>query len=172
MKKDDYRKGKLRKLDTFRHEYRLKWWAQAWYLALGVFFCVLGGHGIPTAITDSDWSLFENWRDSLASVASLALGFYFVALALRSRVVLEATRITVRYSIREKSADISAIAGHRAYKNETLSFLRLQQHMSFWHLQLKGGGDYISIMQLFSVDTYFHSWLHQLPDLDRGNLSA
>lgn len=157
-------------MDTLRHEYRLKWWAQAWYLVLGMFFSMLSIHGVPAAIAHADWSLFKHWGDSLVSVGSLALGIYFIALALRSRVVLEATRITVRYPIREKSADLIAIAGYRAYKNETLSFLRLQQHMSFWHLQLKGSNDHISIMQLFSVDTYFQSWLHQLPDLDRGNL--
>ncbi len=149
-------------MDTLRREYRLKGWVQAWYLALGVLFSVLGVHVISAAIVKA--SSFKDWWDFLISVVFLAPGYYFFALALRSRVVLEGTRITVRYPIREKSADLSAITGYRT----TITIIR--KDGPFWRLELKGGSGHISIMQSFNVDNYFQSWLQQLPDLDKGSL--
>jgi hypothetical protein len=151
-------------MDTFRREYRLKGWVQAWYLALGVIFSVFGIRVISAAIVDANWNSFRGWWDFLISVGFLAPGYYFFALALRSRVVLEGTRITVRYPIREKSADLSAIIGYRT----TITIIR--KNGPFWRLELKGGRGSIAIMQSFNVDTYFQLWLQQLPELDKGSL--
>jgi hypothetical protein len=157
-------------MDTIRREYGLKRWAQAWYLALGV---LIGGIGtaISLSISDVRWSSFKGWCDFLIPIAFTALGCYFIALALRSRVVLQGTRITARYAIREKSADLSEIRGYQTYAINKLSFSHIYKNISFWHLQLKGSGNYISIMQLFDVDSYFHSWLQQLPDLNSRSLN-
>lgn len=151
-------------MDTFRRVYRLKGWAQAWYLALGVLFSVLGVNVISAAIVDTDWNSFKGWWDFLISAGFLAPGYYFLALALRSRVVLEGTRMTVRYPIREKSADLSAIIGFQT----TITLIR--NNGPFWRLELKGGSGSIAIIQSFNVDNYFQSWLQLLPDLDKANL--
>lgn len=157
-------------MDIIRREYRLKRWVQAWYLALGALFSMLGVHLISAKIVDAHGSLFKGWGDFLIFGVP-AFGCYFIALALRSRVVLQSTHISVRYAIREKSADLSEILGCQTYPIKEMSFWNLQRNISFWHLRLRGRSDYISIMQLFNVDNYFHSWLHQLPNLDRGSLN-
>jgi hypothetical protein len=151
-------------MDTFRREYRLKGWVQAWYLALGVLFSVLGIHLGSTAIIDANWNTLKDWGDLLLSVVFLAPGYYFFALALRSRVILEGTRITVRYPIGEKSADLSAIMGYRT----VITIVR--KNGPYWRLELKEGRGSIAIMQSFNVDKYFQSWLQQLPELDKGSI--
>jgi len=159
-------------MDTIRHEYRLKWWVQAWYSALGIFLIVIGGQIISDETVHADWHVLENWRKIVMPGALAALGCYMIALALRSRVFLEATRVTVRYVIRKKSADIADIIGCQTYPIKKLSFWLLQYRgTSFWHLKLKGSGGYISIVQLFNVDRYFYSWLQNLPALDNLSLS-
>jgi hypothetical protein len=158
-------------MDTIRREYGLKRWVQVWYLALGVLFILVGTHEFSLARERAQWNSFKGWGDLLLPVAFIAFAFYFIALALRSRVVLQGARITVQYPIRQKSADLSEIMGYQTYAIKKLWSRLLYKNISFWHLRLKGSEDYISIMQLFDVDHYFHSWLQQLPDLDRGSLN-
>jgi hypothetical protein len=158
-------------MDTIRREYRLKRWVQIWYSALGALFIVIGAHIISITKADVRWDSFKSWGNYLMPVAFVVLGCYFIATALRSRVVLQGSCITVRYAIREKSADLGEIMGYQTYAIKKLWSRILYKNISFWYLRLKGSEDYISIMQLFDVDNYFHSWLQQLPDLDRGSLN-
>jgi len=158
-------------MDTIRREYSLKRWSQVWNLVLAVIFIAVGAHGIHLAITKARWHSFQGWCEFLVPAAITALGLYFVALALRSRVVLQGSRISVRYAILQKSADLNEIRGYGTYARKRIEFMHQAKNISFWHLQLKGRADYISIVQLFDVDDYFYSWLHQLPDLDGGSLN-
>jgi hypothetical protein len=158
-------------MDTIRREYKLKWWAQAYYLASGVLVMGIGTFGAHASISAAHWSSFKDWCDFLVPAEFAALGCYFFALALRSRVALQGTHIAVRYAIRERSADLSEIAGYGTYTRRKLSFLHFQKYVTFWHLQLRGSSDFISIMQSFDVDDYFYAWLQQLPDLDKGSLN-
>jgi hypothetical protein len=144
------------------HIYRLKWWTQLWYCAWGV---VAGGMGVffvvavTAALADGDWKDLLDWRGLfglLFCVTFLALGYFFFALALRSRVVLEGPRISVRGPIREQSADIHEIVGYR---------IQVTRNATFWRIELRDG-KYLSIMKSFSVDDAFHDFLAQLKDLE------
>jgi hypothetical protein len=159
-------------MDTIRHEYRLKGWVRVWYLTLGVFLVGISARIIAVEMIDVSWRSLRGWGDRLVPSGLCIFGCYMIVLVLRSRVILDATRITVRYSLREKSADVSEIIGYQTYTNRKLSFWQLQSRAtSFWHLKIRGSGNYISIVQLFNVDSYFLSWLQQLPNLDNLSLS-
>jgi hypothetical protein len=141
------------------HIYRLKWWAQLWYLAWGAVAAGMGVLFIVVAIAEGNWRDLLDWRGLvvlLLCVAFLALGYFFFALALRSRVVLEGSRISVRGPIREKSADIHDIVKYR---------VQVTRNATFWQLELRNG-EQLSIIRLFNVDDAFHDFLAQLKDLD------
>jgi hypothetical protein len=146
-------------IDLGRHVYQLKWWAQAWYLAWGVVSGGLGVLFIVSGIAAEDWRAFADWRAILILVVFSSFGYFLSALALRSRLMLEGTRISVRYAFFEKSADLSEISGCR---NTT------SRSASFWRLQLKEGRGYISILKSFRVDDDFRAFLSKLKNLDGG----
>jgi hypothetical protein len=85
------------------------------------------------------------------------MGFYYAALALRSRVVLEGTNLSLRYAIREKSADLSEIKGYRIWT---------MRGTSYWRFEFKERPGHISIMTTFQVDESFGAFLGQLRNLD------
>lgn len=145
------------------HSYRLKWWAQLWYLGWGVLAGGMGVLFVAAAIfggvTDGDWRDFLNWRGLLGlvlCVAFLALGYFFFALALRSRVVLEGPRISVRGPLRERSADIHEITGYR---------VEVTRNATFWKFELRDG-ECLFVMRSFDVDSAFHDFLSHLRDLN------
>jgi hypothetical protein len=140
-----------------RHVYRLKWWAQTCYLAIGLIFGGVGVAFIVMGFAERDWTAFMDLRTVSVMVFPTALGYLFLALALRSRVVLEDSRISVRYTWREKSANISEIEGYRVLvtKNATV-----------WRLELKEDRGSISIMRAFRMDDDFRVFLSQLKNLD------
>lgn len=144
------------------HVYRLKWWVQLWYVAWGV---VAGGLGvfivgaIFAGIAEGDSTDFLDWRWPLVlllCVTFLALGCFFFALALRSRVALEGPRISVRGPLRERSADIREITGYR---------VEVTRNATFWKFELKNG-ECLFVMRSFDVDDAFHDFLSHLRDLD------
>lgn len=141
--------------DSIIHEYRLKWWAQAWYLAWGVFSSGAAVIGIYAGAFAADWSSLKDWGFLLLFIGMAVLGYFFLALALRSRVILEGTHISVRGAMRERSADSSEIEGYR---------IMVTKNASFWRLKLKDG-NHISIMRSFRVDDYFRSFLSELKEL-------
>ena len=139
--------------NTVRHVYRLKRWAQGGYLALAL---LLGGGGVSFilfGLMQGDWTAFTDLRTVCVMVFPTALGSFFAALALRSRVVLDGTRISVRYALGEVSADSSEIEGYRNTHDS---------HYSYWRLRLKESGTEISIMKSFRVDEAFQTFLSQL----------
>ena len=140
-----------------RHVYRLKWWAQAWYLALGIFCGGIGVIVVVVVTADINWRVFANWTILFLCVIFPFLGYYFLALALRSRVVLDDTGISVRFALAENSANFNEIEGYR---------ITVTKNASFWRLELKDNKGYVAIMRLFRVDDYFRAWLQQLKNLD------
>lgn len=144
------------------HIYRLQWWAQLWYLAWGAFSGGVGVILVAAELASGDWKSLLDWRVSLVCVFSLALGCYFFALALRSRVVLAGPRISVRGPVREKSADIREILGYRVTAG---------RNATFWHIELRNG-EYLSIMRNFKVDGTFHDFLTQLRRLGSEDVSS
>ena len=90
----------------------------------------------------------------------ILIGVYYAAVALRSRVVLDGTHISLRYAIREKSADLSEIEGWRMDQTT--------RNGPYWRIELKEGRGHLSIMTLFQVDDGFYAFLSQLKNLDNG----
>ncbi len=146
-----------------RHEYRLSRWGQAIYLAFGV----LAGYGIYTLSGETGGAApaaggnlisFLSMVQPAIAPALFLIGCYGVAFALRSRVVLDGTRISLRYAIREKSADLSELEGYRID--------RVTWGGPYWRLELKEARGHILIMMMFHVDDYFPAFLSQLKNLD------
>lgn len=144
------------------HVYRLKWWVQLWYVAWGV---VAGGLGvfivaaIFAGIVEGDSKDLSSWSGLLVSlfgIILLALGYFFFALALRSRVVLEGSRISIREPLRERSADIREITGYR---------VEVTRNATFWKFELKNS-ECLFVMRSFDVDDAFHDFLSHLRDLN------
>ncbi len=151
-----------------RHEYRLKGRAQALYLVPGLVF---GGYGIFTAsgakggvapLAGGNLISFISFvaQPAILGPVFVLIGCYFAAFALRSRVVLDGTQISLRYAIREKSADLSEIEGWRM---DLLTWSG-----PYWRIELKEGRRPILIMTLFQVDDSFYAFLSQLKSLDNN----
>jgi hypothetical protein len=106
--------------------------------------------------------LFDSFslRDWLLSIVGIAGGIYYLLVAMRSRIRIVGTRISVRGAFKEQSADICDIElvrnRYSRYRSVTGKLLRL-----------KGGRGTINISLLvYSLDDRFGDWLKQVPDLD------
>jgi hypothetical protein len=83
------------------------------------------------------------------------LGYVFLSLALRSKVILEGDRLTVRYAFGEDSAQIGKIVGYRIVRSRT---------GTYWALRLRNGGS-ITIMRSYAADDYFRDFISRLKPL-------
>ena len=149
-------------MDSERHVYRLKWWVRAGYLFLGI---LLGGSGLTLvfiAIMNHGWPGGFDLRSFAAMVLCPLLGYVFLALALRSKVILEGNRLTVRYAIGEDSTQIGKIVGYRIIHSRT---------GKYWALKLRRGAQ-ITIMQSYAVDDYFRDFIFQLKLLGKADETA
>lgn len=149
--------------NSHQRVYRLKWWVQVWYLTWGVFMSGIVIFFVGACIAEGDWSYFVNWKSGLTALVGLFVGYYFFALALRSRVELDDRRISVRYAINEDSADLTDIEGYR---------ISISVNASFWLLVLKDNKGYISIMRSFCVDEKFNTFLAQLKHLNQNQSAS
>src|SRR5215469_997031 len=93
--------------DSERHVYRPSWWARTGYLLLGI---LIGGSGLTLVATTV---LSPRSPGDLRSFGAMILcplvGYGFLSLALRSRVILGGDRLTVRYVFGQDSAQIAKI---------------------------------------------------------------
>jgi uncharacterized membrane protein len=141
----------MQEVDTGRHEYRMRGWQRGVYLLLGVF---IFGAGIFIV-----WTLGSPGKTGAAlllAVVPLALGLWLSATAVRSRLVIEGTRIEVRGACRAKSAELGEVEGFRTITT---------RNGSFWRLQRKEGLSSITIQKSFDCDQ-LRAWFRQLTDLD------
>jgi hypothetical protein len=146
-------------MDSERHVYRLKWWVRAGYLILGI---LLGGSGLTLvviAILNRGWPGGPDLRSFAAMILCPLLGYVFLSLALRSKVILEGDRLTVRYAFGEDSAQIGKIVGYRIVRSRT---------GTYWALRLRNGGS-ITIMRSYAVDDYFRDFISRLEPLRDEN---
>jgi hypothetical protein len=141
-----------------RHEYRLKGWQRGLYLVVGLFVGGIGAAIFYGSMTQPGQSF-----PALLMLIPLGIGAYLVALAVRSRLVIDGTRIEVRGAFREQSADLSEIEGYRTIST---------RNGSFWRLQLKDGRGSISIMQGFAGDDDLRAWFQRMTDLDERDRTA
>lgn len=142
-------------ISTFRREYPLKAWIRGLYLVLGF---LVGAVGAVSAILgcsrpEPDASLI------FLALAPSIIGGYLVLVAVRSRLVIDGSRIEVQYAVRRRSADRSEIVGFHKVSTRNGSYRRLF---------LNNGQGPISVAQTFEEDGDLREWFQQLKDLDEA----
>ena len=147
----------MQAINTGRQEYPLGGWQRGFSLVFGLIAAGAGIFLIYTSLTKPN-----NGSLIFVTISAIGLGIYLLATALRSRLVIDGTRIEVRYGFSEKTADLSEIEGYRTVST---------RNSSFWHLKLKGGRGTITVQRSYDCDGV-RSWLQQIPDLDERDRNA
>jgi hypothetical protein len=148
----------LQQTSSTRHEYRLKSWQRWLYLLLGVA-AIVGGFFLAFKIlSEPDGAVL-----AVTILFMPILGVYVLAWALRSRLVIEGTRIDVRGALKEKTADLSQIEGFRNIST---------RNGSYTVLYLKEGQGKITISRSFDTDDDYRAWFQQITDLDARDRDA
>jgi len=98
----------MQQVSTTRHEYRLKTWQRVLFLILGLPFIVGGGFAIFITAANSGRAV-----EVFMPIFFIGIGLYLAAYVLRSRVVIDGTRIEVRDAFRDRAAELSEIEGFR-----------------------------------------------------------
>jgi hypothetical protein len=149
----------------------MKWWTRAFYLVVGavsatfgIFFCfVVARHPVHFWKVAGIYGLM----DAASIPAFLATGVSMLVKALRSRLVINGTRIELCGLILERTADLSEIEGFRTVNSGFGDSIQLC---------LRDGRSKIIISHSIDTDDDFRAWLQQLPDLDKrdrkGNARA
>jgi hypothetical protein len=125
------------------------------YFLFGVASLVFG-----LFMTYTLWVRSASQDSSLILVMMLipvVLGVYLVALAVRSKLIIDGNQVEVHYAFRERSADLSEIEGFRTVST---------RNGSYWILQLKGNLGKITISKSFKEDDDLRAWFQQMTDLD------
>jgi len=99
----------------------------------------------------------------LAALPLVGVGILLLAMALRSRIVIDGLRIEVRNAFRERTADLSQIEGFRTVTSRNGSYTQL------W---LKDGRGKISFSNFFDADDDYRAWFQQIIDLDKQDREA
>ena len=79
-------------VQTTRHEYWMKAWQKLIFMILGVFFLVLGTILAPLLISSNSNRAFS----IMMTMVFFVLGVFLLAQVLRSRLVVDGSRIEVR----------------------------------------------------------------------------
>jgi hypothetical protein len=140
-----------------RQEYPLGGWQRGFSLVFGII-CV----GASVFLAYLSLTKANNGPLLLTTVVPFALGVYLLATALRSRLVIDGSRVEVRYGFSEKTADLSEIEGYRTVST---------RNGSFWQLKLKEGRGTITVQKSYDCDGV-RAWLQQFPDLDERDRKA
>jgi hypothetical protein len=121
----------MQSLNAGRHEYRISGWQKFLYLILGLILTAIGVFAAGVLARESDWDMAQ-----IAGILPLAIGIYLLAMVLRSRLVIDGSRIEVRGAFLERSAEFGDVEGFRTIST---------RNGSFWRLQLKQGRSSITI---------------------------
>ena len=140
-------------ISTTRHEYRMKAWYRSLFLILGapsiaggIIMCALALKGTNTTLP------------ILMTAVFLFFGIYLVALAARSRVIIEGNRIEIRGAFTDHFADLNEIEGYRTISS------RNGKYTQFY---LNNGRGTLTMANHFERDSAFDSWIRRVPDLDK-----
>jgi hypothetical protein len=120
-------------------------------IAGGIILCALGLKGANMALP------------TMMTVAFLGFGIYLIALAMRSRVIIEGNRIEIRGAFTDRYADLSEIKGLRTISS------RNGKYTQFY---LNDGRGVMTLPNHFDKDQAFDSWLRKVPDLDKRDRDA
>ena len=141
-----------------RHEYSLTGFTRGMYflfggasLAFGLFIAS------ATSMRQGSFPVL------ILTLGTILLGVYLVALALRSRLIIDETGVEVHYAFRERSADLGEIEGFRTIST---------RNGSYWILLLKQNQGRITISKSFKEDDDLRAWFQQLTDLDERDRGA
>src|SRR5579863_4584552 len=110
----------MQAINAGRQEYPLGGWQRGFSLVIGL---IAAGGGVLLIYT----SLTKPNGGSLLfmAIVPIAFGVYLLATALRSRLVIDGTRVEVHYGFSEKTADLSEIEGYRTISTRNGSFWQL-----------------------------------------------
>lgn len=141
-----------------RREYTMKTWLKVLYAILGLPL-MLGGYFVATG------GSFGPARTAamIPALFFLGGGVYVFASALRSRLVIDGSRIEVQTAFRERTADLGEIEGYRTIQT---------RNSSYTQLLLKNGAGNVAIPNIFDVDEDYRRWLAQIPNLDERDRDA
>jgi len=141
----------MQQASTTRHEYRLKAWQRVLFMLLSVAM-IGGGFAVSIVAAKSGRAV-----EVIMPIFFIGMGLYLAAYALRSRVVIDGTRIEVRDAFRDRAADLSEIEGFRTISS---------RNGRYTQLCLKEGRGKVTISQSFDTDDDYRAWFQQLTDLD------
>jgi hypothetical protein len=127
-----------------------------------IFGLLLIGLGVFAAYSMSGTTSKSPFFLPAVLLFPLGFGAYLMLLALRSRVILDGTRIEVRTPFGEKTADASEVEGYRDIST---------RNGSFWRLQLKEGRGAFTIQKWFDSPE-LRTWMQQITDLDERDRKA
>jgi len=136
-----------------RHEYRMKAWYRSILLIFGAF-AVSGGIVMG-------YLAFRTSRISLPYImiaVFLFFGIYLLALAMRSRVIIEGNRLEIRGAFTEHYTDLNEIEGYRTVSS---------RNGSYTQFYVNGGRKPITLSIHFDKDEAFDAWIKKIPDLDK-----
>jgi hypothetical protein len=137
----------------------MKWWKRGIYLVVGaafvaegVLFCfVVLRHPVHFWKVAGVYGLI----DALSIPVMLATGASLLAIALRSKLVINGTQIELSGLLWERTANLSEIEGFRTGLAGSIQIF------------LRDGRNKIIISPSIDTDDDFRAWLQQLPDLDK-----
>jgi hypothetical protein len=147
----------MQPINAGRQEYPLGGWQRGFNLVVGLVTAGAGVYLIYTSLTKLD-----SYQLLFMAILPIAFGVYLLATALRSRLVIDGTRIEVRYAFSDKTADLSEIEGYRTIST---------RNGSYWQLKLKEGRGSITVQKSYDCDGV-RAWLQQIPDLDERDRKA
>jgi len=135
-----------------RHVYRIQRDLKILYLFIALWAAFAAILSLVLAITESSSTYGLALTGTFA-----AISIYLVALALNSRLVIDATHIELCIAFGKRSAQVKEIQGFRRIESRSgLSF----------QLRLKENYGIITIPHSFSGDENLRAWFQHLADLD------
>jgi hypothetical protein len=147
----------MQAIETGRQEYRIPAWLRTLHLLLGLMLIGFGVFIANLLVQQKNYGLAV-----FMAILPMLPACFILAMALRSRLVIDGTRFEVHYAFTEKAADLSEVEGYRTISS---------RNGSFWRLQLKDGRGAISIYKWFD-NAQVRAWLAQIPNLDELDRKA
>ena len=136
-----------------RREYQMKAWYRSFLLILGSPFVAGGILMCALALRGTSWAL-----PVMMAAAFFGFGIYLIALARRSRVIIESTRIEIRGAFTDHFADLNEIEGRRTVGS---------QNGKYTQFYLNSGRGTLTLHNYFDKDEAFDAWMRKVPDLDK-----
>ncbi len=135
-----------------RHEYRLRLRLKTLSLFLAVLYGVIAAIFLVLSTGPPHSSPMM-----LASAAFAAPSLYTGLMALRSRLVIDGTRVQIRGAVQTREFDLNQVEGYRTYQG---------RYQSFRVICLKDVARRISLYR-YATDENLDKWLAGLKDLDQ-----